>query len=108
MEQGLEVKFCDIDHDEMRDILERKGAKLVHKEFLMRRVTMDFPDGRLTEKGGWVRVRDEGEKITLSYKQLNDRTLRGTNEVSVDVSDFDMTKKFLQEIGLAVKSDQDT
>jgi len=36
----------------------------------MVRQTYDFMDMRLNKIGGWVRVRDEGDKVTLSFKQL--------------------------------------
>ena len=58
--------------------------------------------------GGWVRVRNEGDKITLSYKQLNDRTIHGTKEVNVVVGDFDATCNFLKAIGLQQTSIQET
>ncbi|KKT15149.1 MAG: hypothetical protein UV96_C0018G0005 [Parcubacteria group bacterium GW2011_GWF2_43_38] len=58
--------------------------------------------------GGWVRVRDEGDKITLAYKQLNDRSLHGTKEVSVEVSDFNNTCQILEAVGLEAKSYQET
>ncbi|MDZ4229734.1 MAG: CYTH domain-containing protein, partial [Candidatus Veblenbacteria bacterium] len=58
--------------------------------------------------GGWVRARDEGDRVTLTYKQLNDRTLRGTQEVSVVVNDFERTCQLLGAIGLEAKSYQET
>ena len=108
METEIEVKFCDVKPESIRAKLKKLGASLVHKEILMKRETLDFPDNRLGKIGGWARVRDEGEKITLSYKQLNDRTLHGTKEVSVDVSDFASASQVLQAVGLVVKSYQET
>ncbi len=74
----------------------------------MRRKNYDYPDKRLDKIGGWIRVRDEGNKVTLSYKQLNDRTLHGTKEVSVVVDDFDKTGQFLEAIGMEAKAYQET
>jgi adenylate cyclase class 2 len=74
----------------------------------MRRKNFDYPDFRLEKNGGWVRVRDEGDKVTLSYKQLNDRTLTGTKEVSLIVNNFDETCLFLSSIGLVSYSYQET
>lgn len=108
METEIEVKFCDIKADEIRKKLADLGATLVHKEILMKREAFDFPDDRLEKVGGWARVRDEGDKITLSYKQLNDRTLHGTKEVSVEVSDFKTASEILKCLGLEVKSYQET
>lgn len=108
METEIEAKFPDIDVSLIRAGLKNIGAVREHPEVLMRRKNFDYPDWRLEKIGGWVRVRDEVDKITLSYKQLNDRTLHGTKEVSVEVSDFEETCKFLGAIGMEVKSYQET
>lgn len=108
MQTEIEAKFPDIDPVLLRAKLEKIGAKRVHPEILMRRKTFDLPDRRLYKNGGWIRVRDEGNKITLSYKQLNDRTLHGTKEVTVNVDSFEETCSFLNAIGMIEKSDQET
>lgn len=108
METEIEAKFPDIDADSLRLTLKEKGAILEHPEVLMRRKNYDYSDRRLEKIGGWIRVRDEGNKITLSYKQLNDRTLHGTKEVNIVVDDFDKTCQFLESIGMAAKAYQET
>jgi adenylate cyclase class 2 len=74
---------------------------------MLRRI-FDYPDKRLELADGWIRVRDEGDKITLSYKQLNDRTLQGTKEINVAIDDFDAACAFLTAIGLSQISIQQT
>lgn len=108
MDTEIEAKWLKVDHNEIRDKLKEAGAQLVKAERLMRRKNYDFSDQRLFKIGGWVRVRDEGDKITLSYKQLNDRTLHGTKEVSVVVNDFEKACKFVESIGLVPKAYQET
>lgn len=108
METEIEAKFPDIDSDALRSMLKGKGAIREHPEVLMRRKNYDYPDRRLEKTGGWIRVRDEGDKVTLSYKQLNDRTLHGTREVNVVVDDFDKACSFLESIGMAAKAYQET
>jgi adenylate cyclase class 2 len=108
MQTEIEAKFPDIDVEKLRLKLKEKGAVLEHAELLMRRKNYDFPDGALEKESGWVRVRDEGDKVTLSYKQLKDRTLHGTKEVNVIVDDFDRTCQFLEAIGLKAKAFQET
>ena len=49
-----------------------------------------------------------GDKITLSYKILLDRTLHGTKEIEVVVSDFETTCDFLLASGFDIKSYQET
>lgn len=108
MEAEIEAKFTDVDTQEVRSKLQAIGAVLHQPEQFMRRCVFDFPDKSLMKKGGWVRVRDEGKKITLSYKQLVDRSVTGTKEVSVNVNHFEETIQLLQEIGLENYSYQET
>ena len=108
METELEAKFLDIDPDSLRKSLKESGAKLAHPERLMKRKAFDFPDERLEKEGGWIRVRDEGDKITLSYKRLVDRTLHGTKEITVEVSDFEKTCNILIAAGLQADAYQET
>ncbi len=108
MQTEIEAKWLAVDTGSMRQKLEQAGAVLVSPERLMVRRNFDYPDMRLEQVGGWVRVRDEGDKITLSYKQLTDRTVHGTQEVSVVVDDFDATCSFLEAIGLRQTSVQET
>ena len=109
MQTEIEVKFLRANHEELRTKLQAMGAECVSPERLMRRKNFDYPDRRLDKEfNGWVRVRDEGGKTTLSYKQVNDRTLHGTKEVSVVVDNFDITCQFLEAIGLETKTYQET
>lgn len=108
MQTEIEAKWLNIDISSMRKRLLDVGAVLVVKERLMTRKVYDYPDKRLEKIGGWVRVRNEGDKITLSYKQLNDRTVYGTREVTVIVDDFEATCNFLDSIGMISTSFQET
>jgi adenylate cyclase, class 2 len=109
MKTEIEAKFLNINANELREKLKKIGAIMEYPERLMKRKVFDYPDERLRRMGAWVRVRDEGEgKITLSYKQLQDRTLHGTKEITLDVSDFQTTCDFLQACGFDSKSYQET
>lgn len=108
METEIEAKWLRIDVAVFRKTLGKAGAVLRQSERLMVRKVYDFPDKRLEKIGGWVRVRDEGDKITMSYKHLQDRSMHGTKEVTVTVNDFDATCTFLESIGLACTSFQET
>jgi adenylate cyclase class 2 len=74
MQTEIEAKFLNVDHSTIRKKLKKVGAVRIQSVRLMRRKNFDFKDLSLEkEKSGWVRVRDEGDKVTLSYKQLNHR-----------------------------------
>ena len=108
METEIEATFTKIDPILMLKTLTSIGAVCVQKERLMRRKNFDFTNARLNAVNGWVRLRDEGDKVTLAYKQLMDRTVHGMKEVSVTVDDFELTATFLESIGLLPKSYQET
>lgn len=108
MQTEIEAKFLDVNHDEVREKLKSLGAKQEQPLREMRRKNFDFADKRLEKVGGWIRVRDEGDKITLAYKQLDHRGLDGTKEVSVDVSSFEDTCALLERTGLEQQSYQET
>lgn len=108
MDTELEAKFLDINAEKLRILLGNNGAILIHPERLMRRKNFDYPDHRLEKIGGWIRIRDEGDQITLAYKQLVDRTIEGTKEISLTVENFDKMSNLLSAIGMHNKSYHET
>lgn len=108
MKPEIEAKFLNVDFDDVRAKLRAVGAECVQPMRRMRRKNFDHADGRLEAIGGWVRVRDEGDKVTLAYKQLDNRDIDGTKEVSVEVSSFADTVALLTAAGLKQTSYQET
>lgn len=105
--EETEVKFLNINPKEMEVKLAKIGATKVFDKIYKRRV-FDYPDLRLNEAGAWVRLRDEGDKTTFTFKQRIGRGEDGENdqslkEVEVTVSDFDRTAQLLESIGLKEK-----
>lgn len=107
--QETEVKFLNIDPKEIEEKLKKLGAK---KEFekLYRRRVFDYPDRRLDNQGAWLRLRDEGNQTTLTFKrrlgiqghrgETNDS---GMEEIEVVVDNFDKTADLLKRIGFTEK-----
>src|SRR4030042_1295776 len=62
-----EATFYPINKNQMRLKLKKTGAKLIKKEFLMKRTVFNPP---IPIKEGWLRVRNEGDKITMSLKVM--------------------------------------
>lgn len=109
MDTEIEAKFLDINPAQIREKLKNIGARLIFAERLMKRKNFDFPDKRLETVKGWVRVRDEGGgKVTLSYKQLFKRNVRGMKEVETEVKNFEDACDILLAIGLEAKAYQET
>ncbi len=108
METEIEAKFPDIDPISLRSKLKQLGAIQKHPEILMRRKTFKDNAQNFKKRGEWIRVRDEGKKITMSYKRVEDRTLHGTKEITVVVDDFNRACDFLIASGMRVMSYQET
>ncbi|MDB5177243.1 MAG: uncharacterized protein JWN75_911 [Candidatus Saccharibacteria bacterium] len=98
MQTEIEVKFLDINFDDVRAKLQELGAHLEQPMRLMRRSLIEMPHHEAVK--GFVRIRDEGDKVTMTYKQRDDEfDLHGTKEIEVEVSDFDDTVKLLDAAG---------
>lgn len=109
MKPEIEVKFLHVDFETIHDQLRTNGAVCTQPMRLMRRVVMDFPGRSLqNDKSAWVRIRDEGNKITLTYKQATEHVFGGASEIEIDVSSYEDSIALLQSIGLVVYTDQET
>jgi len=108
MKVEIEAKWLEVDHDDLKIKLKDLGAKQTRPLTRMTRAIFDFPDGRLGKIHGWVRVRDEGDGITMSYKQVDNSSIDGTKEICLNVDNFDEAIDFLKQIGLKQKAFQET
>ncbi len=106
MNTEIEVKFLNIDHNAMRDTLRAIGAICEQPMRLMRRVTIDAPV--MKEKNAYLRVRDEGHQVTLTYKQFDALAIDGAKEIEEVVEDFDATIAILKAAGLPYSSFQES
>ncbi len=109
MQQEIECKFLNIDHDDVRSKLKVLGAECTNPMRMMRRVVIDYPDRRMqVQQDGWIRIRDEGDKITLTYKQTTEHEFGGANEIEVTVSDYQKTIDIFLAMGMVIHTDQET
>lgn len=107
MQVEYEATFTDIDKGEIRNRLLSVGANLEREEFLQRRTVFHLPVGN-DIKGGWVRVRDEGDKITMSVKVVDGSGIEDQKESCLVVDNYQEAETFLQVIGCTRKSYQET
>lgn len=110
MNTEIEVKFLHINHDDIRNKLKETGFLCVTPMRLMRRAIIDYSDRRLQtgKPNSYVRIRDEGDRITLTYKQFDSLSIDGAKEVEVITSSFEDTIKIFTQIGLDVVSLQES
>lgn len=106
MNTEIEAKFVNVDHAAIRKRLTKIGATLEQPMRLMKRVTIDSP--AMKAKNAFVRVRDQGDRITLTYKQFDTLSVTGAKEIEVTVSDFDETIKLFAAVGLPHGSFQES
>lgn len=109
--EEIEVKFLDINQKEMEKRLLDLGATKIFDKIFKRKV-FDYSDLRLDKIGAYIRLRGEGDKITLTYKRRIGMTDDGTNdkgmeEIEVAVSDFDSVTTILEKIGLTEKLNEE-
>ena len=105
-----EAKFYPVNKDEYRKKLLSVGAKLLRAERKMIRVIADSRVNSIIPKMDYLRVRNEGHLIRLSYKTTasNDGNLSDQKEIDVDVSDFEKTIKIIELLGIKFNRRQET
>ncbi len=62
MQTEIEAKWIVPDLAIIRKKLNSLNAVMAQTERLMKRRTFDYPNKSLQKIGGWIRVRDEGNK----------------------------------------------
>lgn len=108
-----EATFENVEKDAVRAMLAAAGATLVRPEFLQKRVVFNMPKGHEIP-GGWLRVRNEGDKVTMSLKVVNPAaggaggTIEDQKEICLTVDDVDNAVAFLTAIGAERKAYQET
>ncbi len=110
MNTEIEAKFLHMNHEEIRVKLKDAGFVCVTPMRLMRRAIIDYADRRLQVgvPNSYIRVRDEGDKVTLTYKQFASLSIDGAQEVEVVTSSFVDTVKIFTAIGFEVVSLQES
>lgn len=106
MKTEIEVKFLDVDIEEIREKLRAAGAILEQPMRLMRRVL--FETEEMNQRQAYLRLRDEGDKISLTFKQFEENSLTGAKERETTVGDFDTTVAILEEFDIRYHTFQES
>ena len=94
MNTEYECRILDVDVDSLKKNLEKIGAvKVDDKDMRRYTYTVDL------EKHSWIRLRDDGKKITLTYKQIDSDKISGTKELEFEIKDFEKANEFIRLIG---------
>lgn len=106
MKTEFEVKFYPINRENFIEKLKEIWAICIQKETLMRRTIFYHP----TNKDAYLRVRDEGGKITCTYKEISSENLdiNSVKEIETEVWDYLSMINILKNIWVKQKSVQET
>jgi len=106
MKTEYEAKFLKINKGDIRKKLKKIGAKLIKSEFLQKRIAFHLPKKSI--KNGWLRVRDEGDRITISLKYINGKKIDDQKEILLVVDNFANAVSMLESMGCVRKAYQET
>lgn len=89
----------DINPKEIVEKLRKLGAK-EEKEILQKRWVYDIKclGATDTNKGEWIRLRQAGEKSTITYKNKLGSGMSETQEIEVNVNDFEKMAQIFSKL----------
>lgn len=106
MKTEIEAKFLHVDPEDIRRRLEAAGATCKQPMKDMRRVIFRSDD--MDSRHAYLRVRDEGYRVAMTYKQFDEMSLTGAKEIEFNVGDYEAAVELLKTIGLEARSVQET
>jgi len=106
MEIEYEATFENVDKNEIRERLKNAGAQLIKPEALHKSITFHLPPS-IDIKHSFVRVRDEGDKITITLKVIEGDGIEKMQEINLDVNDMKKAEELLIFLGCEKKSYQE-
>lgn len=104
METELEVKILEINPQALVQKLLDIGAEKVSETVLQRRYVYDVIPPR---DSAWIRLRDDGKKITLTIKEILNDEIDGTKEIEVTVDNLQKANKLLEFLGFKSRAYQE-
>lgn len=105
MNTEFEATFLHHDPAVVRQKLSAIGARCVAPERVLRRTVFHPPQ---SAPNTWLRVRDEGDRITMSIKRTDSADIAGQKEVEMTITDFAAGVQFLEAVSARQKAYQET
>lgn len=99
----IEERVLEVNVDNIIKKLEELNA-IKQGEWHQKRYVYDFNPKRENE---WIRLRSNGEKSTLTYKNIENNNINGTKELEIEVSNFEQTNQMLNILGYKSKAYQE-
>ena len=99
MKIEIETRFLNIDKKSLIGKLQELGAK-DYGERMLKDIIFDDKDLKSLENDTLVRLRKDGDKITLTHKSNPKNSIDTAKEIEFAVSDFDDAKLFMEAVGM--------
>ena len=103
MNTEFEVKILGINVNKIISKLNSLGARKIGEK-QQRRFVYDFTPKK---KNSWLRLRTDGQKTTLTLKEIKNHKIDGTKELEISVDNFDATNLLLKKLGYIPKGYQE-
>jgi len=106
MNTEFEISFIKIDKNDLRKKIKSLWWTIIQNNYLMKRIVFHNP----ILKKSYLRVRDEGNRITCTYKEISDWNLdiSSVKELETIVGDFDATVSIFKKLWLKQKAYQES
>jgi adenylate cyclase class 2 len=102
MNNELELRILDVDVKKVEKKLKSLGATKVGSWNYTRYIYDTNP----VDENKWIRLRYDGKKTELTYKNYKSNLIDGIEELEIEVSDLEKTKQFLEILGYSYRSVQ--
>ena len=99
-----ECRLLEVDKEKFEKLLIENGA-VKKGNYFQKRYTYDFNPKK---ENKWIRLRTNGKINTLTIKEItNNKAIDGTNELEIEVSDFEKTNEILKHLGYIYRNYQE-
>ena len=98
-----EVRVLEINKEEIQKKLTELNATLVEDSY-QKRYVYDFNP---VDPNKWIRLRTNGNRTTLTIKQIESSNIDGSKEMEIVVDDFNTTNEILNELGYRARNAQE-
>ena len=99
-----ECRLLEVDKESFEKLLLENGA-IKKGNYFQKRYTYDFNPKK---ENKWIRLRTNGKVSTLTIKEITDnKVIDGTNELEIEVSDFEKINEILKHLGYVYRNYQE-
>ncbi|MGN1208073.1 MAG: class IV adenylate cyclase [Christensenellales bacterium] len=99
-----EITVLNINKEEFIKMILIAGGKEITPELKQVRCVYDFNP---KQENKWIRLRTNGQKTSLTIKEINNNSKLGAKELEIEVSDFEETNRILNQLGYTYRNRQE-